>query len=207
MWPSPFLLEIRPSHTREHPPYLCSQPPLQQEIDQCSSVSPNSQGLSCRIGAHPTYKAPGEPLKCISSIVLWPSATGGKLLPTPTHFPPASLLRTHHTEGRLKLLLPCTCPRLPKRLSEHPGLHFSPHMTNWLHERTVSPRTAAGECFSLAERKEMKWVSHFSIRFLLVTTAEPDYVQKIESQLVADGRGKWVVAKTQWRHKKGHWHY
>lgn len=42
----------------------------------------------------------------------------------------------------------------------------------------------------LAERKEMKWVSHFSIGFLLVATAEPDHVQKIESQLAADGRKK-----------------
>lgn len=38
----------------------------------------------------------------------------------------------------------------------------------------------------------MKWVSHFSIRFLLVTTAEMDHVQKIESQLAADGQKKKV---------------
>lgn len=49
---------------------------------------------------------------------------------------------------------------------------------------------AAGECLSLTEKEEMKWVSHFSIRVLLVTTAEPDHVQKIESQLAADGKKK-----------------
>lgn len=57
----------------------------------------------------------------------------------------------------------------------------------------------------MAERKEMKWVSHFSFRFLLVTTAEPDHTHKIESWLVADGKKKKkqaVVSKTQWRHKK-----
>lgn len=37
-------------------------------------------------------------------------------------------------------------------------------------------------------REEMKWVSRFSIKFLLVTTAEPDHIQKIESQLGADGK-------------------
>lgn len=36
----------------------------------------------------------------------------------------------------------------------------------------------------------MKWVSYFSIRFLLVTTVEPDHIQKIESQLAADGKKK-----------------
>lgn len=30
----------------------------------------------------------------------------------------------------------------------------------------------------------------FSIRFLLVTTAEPDHIQKIESWLAADGKKK-----------------
>lgn len=53
----------------------------------------------------------------------------------------------------------------------------------------------------------MKWVSHFSIRFLLVTTAEPDHIQKIESWLAADGEKKKVssfqdTAKAQ----KGQWH-
>lgn len=33
-------------------------------------------------------------------------------------------------------------------------------------------------------------MSHFSIRFLLVTTVEMDHVQKIESQLAADGQKK-----------------
>lgn len=42
----------------------------------------------------------------------------------------------------------------------------------------------------MAERKEMKWVPHFSFRFLLVTTAEPDHTHKIESWLVADGKKK-----------------
>lgn len=54
----------------------------------------------------------------------------------------------------------------------------------------------------------MKRVSYFSIRFLLVTTVEPDHIQKIESQLAADGKKKKVssfqdTAKAQ----KGHWHY
>lgn len=49
---------------------------------------------------------------------------------------------------------------------------------------------AEEECFFLAEKKEMKWVSHFSNRFLLVTTVEPDRIQKIESWLVADGNKK-----------------
>lgn len=56
---------------------------------------------------------------------------------------------------------------------------------------------AVGECFSLAERKEMKCVSHFSIRFLLVTTAEPDHIQKIESQLATDGKEKKKVSSFQ----------
>lgn len=34
----------------------------------------------------------------------------------------------------------------------------------------------------------MKWVSHFSIKFLSVTTAEPDHIQKTENQLAADGK-------------------
>lgn len=46
---------------------------------------------------------------------------------------------------------------------------------------------AEEECFFLAEKKEMKWVLYFPIRFLLVTTAGPDHIQKIESWLAADG--------------------
>lgn len=36
----------------------------------------------------------------------------------------------------------------------------------------------------------MKWVSRFSVTFLPVTTAEPDHIQKIESQIAADGKKK-----------------
>ena len=43
----------------------------------------------------------------------------------------------------------------------------------------------------------------FSIRFLLVTTAEPDHIQKTESWLAADGKKKkGVVSKTQRRHRE-----
>lgn len=57
----------------------------------------------------------------------------------------------------------------------------------------------------------MKWVSHFSIRFLLVTTAEPDHIQKIESRLAADGQGKKKKKVSSFQDtakaQRGHWHY
>lgn len=49
----------------------------------------------------------------------------------------------------------------------------------------------------------MKWVSRSSIKFLPVATAEPDHIQKIESQLAADEKKKRVVvSKTQRRHRE-----
>lgn len=69
-----------------------------------TNTPPNSQGLSwqsCRREASPACTAPGEPLKLISNIALCLYTTGEKSSPTPTCFPPASLLRTHQTsQGR-----------------------------------------------------------------------------------------------------------
>lgn len=57
----------------------------------------------------------------------------------------------------------------------------------------------------------MKWVSHFSFRFLLVTTAEPDHTHKIESWLVADGKKKKKKKGSSFQDTaeahEGQWHY
>lgn len=115
------------SHKKAHSSagnFSCSK-----SLEMRAAGSPNSLGSSqqsCRSAVSP---APGEPLKPIRNIALCLYTTGEETPPTSAlHCCPGNI--QSGKERGLKLL------RGYQGRAEKPGLHFSPHMTDRLHERT-----------------------------------------------------------------------
>lgn len=111
--------------------------------------SPNSQGLSqqsCRTAVSP---APGEPLKPIRNYRGEASTSTNSLLPCIAAQDNSNLARKEAWSSLRH-------PKLPKRLSEQPGLCFSPHMTDKLHERTKPAPAQLQRNVCLRQRAE-RW--------------------------------------------------
>lgn len=140
--------------------------------------------------------APGEPLKPVRNYRGEASTSINSLLP-------CIAAQDNSNSARKEAWSSLRHPKLPKRLSEQPGLYFSPHMTDKLRERTKPALAQLQRNVFLWQRGERWSGCHvFPLNFCL--SPEPDHIQKIESQLAAEGKKKKkvVASKTQRRHRE-----